>query len=92
MESVGATMYTAYGSNGANIPTSVEDLIGWMVVACERKNSRCVITNHELVCLGLPQPHKVTNEQLSELSKDDAIFLLYVVNYPLLVIICNLKE
>mmetsp|Transcript_57237 Transcript_57237/g.66097 ORF Transcript_57237/g.66097 Transcript_57237/m.66097 type:complete len:514 (+) Transcript_57237:332-1873(+) len=112
MEAVGATTHTAYGNNGVDMPTSVEDLIGRMVIACERKVSRSASLDQELLSLGLPKPQKVKNEQLSELepfyiqllqnienmkgeenilsrldmSEDDAMFLLYILSYPLLVL------
>jgi hypothetical protein len=102
--------------SGYDMLTSVEDLIGRMVVASERKASQSAEPDLALLALGFPYPSEATNDQLSFLqsfytkllrniednndigsesesiltrldkSEDDAMFLLYVLEFPLLVL------
>ena len=114
-----STTIRSTSRSGYDMLTSVEDLIGRMVVASERKVSQCVEPDLALLALGFPYPSEATNDQLSILqsfytkllrniednndndvkgsesesiltrldkSEDDAMFLLYVLKFPLLVL------
>ena len=114
-----STTISSTSRSGYDMLTSVEDLIGRMVVASERKVSQCVEPDLALLALGFPYPSEATNDQLSILqsfytkllrniednndndvkgsesesiltrldkSEDDAMFLLYVLKFPLLVL------
>lgn len=48
--------------------TSVEDLIGRLIVAAERKISQSVEPDMAILSLGFPSPREATNEELSKLQ------------------------
>ena len=119
------------GDDYYDMLSSVEDLVGRMIVASERKVSQSTEPDLALLALGFPLPSETTNDQLSilqpfyikllqnienssshllkkgrdpitnenenenenesildrlEKSEDDAMFLLYVLEFPLLVL------
>ena len=48
--------------------TSVEDLLGRMVVASERKVTQSADPDRAILALGFPCPSKTTNNQLAKLK------------------------